>query len=94
MSKHVVTLMVGDGIGPEVVGVTVRAIEALGVDIEWEPGTIGESALPDHGTTLPPEVLESIKRNKAALKGPTTTPVGGGFGRPVGTVIGFRNRHL
>lgn len=76
--KHVVTLLPGDGIGPEVVGVTVKAIEALGLDIEWEEGLIGVTAFNRYETTLPPEVLESILRTGVALKGPTATPVGGG----------------
>jgi isocitrate dehydrogenase (NAD+) len=76
--KHVVTLLPGDGIGPEVVQVTVRAIEALGVDLEWEHGLIGATAFEETGSTLPAEVLESIRRNGVALKGPTGTPVGGG----------------
>jgi isocitrate dehydrogenase (NAD+) len=77
-SKHVVTLLAGDGIGPEVVGVTVRAIEALGVNVEWEPLPIGQRAVEELGTTLPDLVLESVQRNGVALKGPAGTPVGGG----------------
>ena len=73
-----VTLLPGDGIGPEVVGVTVDLIDALDVGVVWERGLIGVGALAEHGTTLPPSVLESIRRNKVALKGPTATPVGGG----------------
>jgi isocitrate dehydrogenase (NAD+) len=87
LAKHVVTLLPGDGIGPEVVGVTMRAIAALGVDIEWEEGLIGESAFVKHGTTLPMEVLDSIKRNHFALKGPTGTPIGGGH---VSVNVGLR----
>lgn len=83
----VVTLLPGDGIGPEVVGVTVRAIDALGVEIEWERHAIGVSALESHGTTLPEDVLESIRRNGVALKGPTGTPVGGGH---VSVNVGLR----
>ncbi|MBZ0268694.1 isocitrate/isopropylmalate dehydrogenase family protein [bacterium] len=78
MKKHVVTLLPGDGIGPEVVGVTVKAIEALDLGIEWEEGVIGETAFHEQGTTLPPPVLESIRRTGVALKGPTGTPIGGG----------------
>ena len=66
---------------------TVRAIEALGVDIEWEKGLIGESAFLKHGTTLPDDVLESIRRNRVALKGPTGTPIGGGH---VSVNVGLR----
>jgi len=87
VAKHVVTLLPGDGIGPEVVGVTTRAIAAAGVDIEWEAGLIGESAFVKHGTTLPQEVLDSIKRNRLALKGPTGTPIGGGH---VSVNVGLR----
>ncbi len=76
--KHVVSLLPGDGIGPEVVAVTVKAIEALGVEVEWEHGLIGETAIGKHETTLPSEVLDAVRRNGVALKGPTTTPIGGG----------------
>ena len=76
--KHAVTLLPGDGIGPEVVGVTVKVLEALGLEFEWEPGVIGETAYRERGTTLPPEVLESVQRTGVALKGPTGTPIGGG----------------
>jgi isocitrate dehydrogenase (NAD+) len=86
-AKHVVTLLPGDGIGPEVVDVTVRCIEALGLDIEWEPHLIGESAYLKYGETLPQEVLDSVKRNRVALKGPTGTPVGGGH---VSVNVGLR----
>lgn len=74
-----VTLIPGDGIGPEVVNATLMCIEALGVDISWETKDAGEAALNKYGTVLPEETIESIKRNKVALKGPITTPVGKGF---------------
>ena len=77
--KHTITLIPGDGIGPEVASSVVRIIEALGVDITWETHYAGAQALEKFGTTLPEELLESIKRNKVALKGPITTPVGKGF---------------
>ncbi len=77
--KHTITLIPGDGIGPEIVAATVRIIEASGVDIEWETHIIGAQALEKYGTTLPEATIESIKRNKVALKGPLTTPVGKGF---------------
>jgi isocitrate dehydrogenase (NAD+) len=86
-SKHVVTLLPGDGIGPEVVGVTCRAIAAVGVEIDWEELPLGVSALEAHGTTLPPAVLESVRRNGVALKGPTGTPIGGGH---VSVNVGLR----
>lgn len=79
MTKHNLTLIPGDGIGPEIVSATVRIIEASGVDIEWETHILGAQALEKYGTTLPDAAIESIKRNKVALKGPLTTPVGKGF---------------
>src|SRR5260370_15697927 len=76
---HRITLIPGDGIGPEVAANVVRIIEASGVDVEWETHYAGAQALEKFGETLPPELLESIKRNKVALKGPVTTPIGKGF---------------
>jgi isocitrate dehydrogenase (NAD+) len=76
---HRITLIPGDGIGPEVASNVVRIIEASGVQIEWEMHVAGQPALDKFGTTLPDELLESIKRNKVGLKGPITTPVGKGF---------------
>ncbi len=77
--KHKITLVPGDGIGPEIVAATVRAIEATGVEIEWETQFGGAQALEKYGSTLPDELIDSIKKNKVALKGPMTTPVGKGF---------------
>ena len=77
--KHTITLIPGDGIGPEIVAATVRVIEATGVDIEWETQILGSQALEKYGDTLPAESIEAIRRNKVALKGPITTPVGKGF---------------
>ena len=77
--KHTITLIPGDGIGPEIVAATVRVIEATGVEIEWETHIIGAQALEKYGTTIPEATIESVKRNKVALKGPLTTPVGKGF---------------
>jgi isocitrate dehydrogenase (NAD+) len=77
--KHTITLIPGDGIGPEVSAAVVRIIEAAGADINWETHYAGAQALEKFGDTLPEELLESIKRNKIALKGPITTPVGKGF---------------
>ena len=74
-----VTLIRGDGIGPEVSDATTRVVDALGVGIEWEVHEAGASVLEQHGTPLPEHVLESIRRNGTALKGPVTTPVGTGF---------------
>src|SRR3954468_23731980 len=76
---HRVTLIPGDGIGPELAEATRRVLEATGVAFEWERQEAGEAMIAEHGTPLPENVLESIKRNKVALKGPITTPVGGGF---------------
>src|SRR5215207_6697888 len=76
---HTITLIPGDGIGPEVSAAVVRIVEATGVDIKWETHYAGAQALEKFGSTLPEELLESIKRNKVALKGPITTPVGKGF---------------
>ena len=76
---HRVTLIPGDGIGPELAEATRRVLEASGVGFEWEYQEAGEAMIAEHGTPLPEAVLESIRRNKVALKGPITTPVGGGF---------------
>jgi isocitrate dehydrogenase (NAD+) len=77
--SHTITLIPGDGIGPEVASSVVRIIEAAGVDITWETHYAGAQALEKFGNTLPQELLDSIKRNKVALKGPVTTPIGKGF---------------
>ncbi len=79
MNKHTITLIPGDGIGPEIIAATVRIIEATGVDVEWETHIIGAQALEKYGMTLPEAAIESIKRNKVALKGPLMTPIGKGF---------------
>jgi len=76
---HTITLIPGDGIGPEVSSAVVRIIEASGVEVQWETKYAGAQALEKFGETLPQDLLESIKRNKVALKGPITTPVGKGF---------------
>jgi isocitrate dehydrogenase (NAD+) len=77
--KHTITLIPGDGIGPEIVAATVRIIEATGIDVEWQTHIMGATAQEKYGTTLPEDTIESIKRNKVALKGPQTTPIGKGF---------------
>jgi isocitrate dehydrogenase (NAD+) len=77
--KHRITLLPGDGIGPEVTESAVRVIEAAGVDVEWVRGELGSAALEKYGTQVPESVLESIRKTKVALKGPVTTPIGGGF---------------
>src|ERR687884_1926074 len=76
---HTITLIPGDGIGPEVSAQVVRIIEAAGVEASWETHYAGAQALEKFGDTLPQELLDSILRNKVALKGPITTPVGKGF---------------
>ena len=77
--KHRITLIPGDGIGPEVTTAVVTILERAGLDVEWESHLAGATALERHGATLPEALLDSIRRNKVALKGPLTTPVGGGF---------------
>ncbi len=77
--KHTITLIPGDGTGPEVVEAARRALEATGVEFQWEVVNAGASALEKEGDLLPERLFESIKRNKVALKGPVTTPVGTGF---------------
>jgi isocitrate dehydrogenase (NAD+) len=76
---HRVTLIPGDGIGPELAEATRRVLDATGVEFEWEVVEAGEATIASHGTPLPESVLDSIRRNKIALKGPITTPVGSGF---------------
>ncbi len=77
--SYEVTLLPGDGIGPEVTEGARRVAEATGVEIHWEVVEAGERAMATEGTPLPPRVLESIRRNRIALKGPITTPIGSGF---------------
>jgi isocitrate dehydrogenase (NAD+) len=79
MAQHTVTLIPGDGIGPELTGAMQRVVEATGVDIEWEIVEAGAGVVGKYGTPLPEHVLESIRRNKVAIKGPITTPIGTGF---------------
>jgi isocitrate dehydrogenase (NAD+) len=74
-----VTLIPGDGIGPEVAYAAKDCIDATGVKIDWEIHKAGEGAIAEFGTPLPEPLLESIRRNKVALKGPITTPIGTGF---------------
>ena len=70
--KHTITLIPGDGIGPEVTDAVVKIVEAAGLAAEWEPYLAGAAALARHGTTLPPELLESIRRNKVPISCATT----------------------
>src|SRR5215472_6894259 len=79
LARHSATLIPGDGVGPEISEATVRALEATGVEFDWDVQQAGENVMAEYGTPLPEHVLESIRRNKVALKGPITTPVGTGF---------------
>jgi isocitrate dehydrogenase (NAD+) len=79
MTQHKITLLPGDGIGPEVTASVVSIIECAGVDVAWEKFFVGAEAIARSGDPLPGEVIESILRNKVALKGPVTTPIGTGF---------------
>jgi isocitrate dehydrogenase (NAD+) len=106
---YTITLVPGDGIGPEVASAAVRVLEATGIPFRWEAEPAGASALAEHGAALPPRTLESIRRNKVALKGPTGTPVGTGHRsvnvelrktldlyanlRPVETLPGIKSRY-
>jgi isocitrate dehydrogenase (NAD+) len=74
-----VTLIPGDGIGPEITSAMTRVVDATGVDIEWETVEAGADVMEKYGTPLPDRVLDSIRKNKVAIKGPITTPVGTGF---------------
>jgi isocitrate dehydrogenase (NAD+) len=76
---HTVTLIPGDGIGPEVTSAARTVAAATGVTIDWVVEDAGERGIAAAGTPLPDRVLESIRRTKVALKGPITTPIGGGF---------------
>jgi isocitrate dehydrogenase (NAD+) len=106
---HRVTLIPGDGIGPEVSEAAVRVIEATGVEIEWERMEAGSEVMTKHGTVVPDEVINSIAKNRTALKGPITTPIGSGFAsanvtlrkrlnlyanvRPARTIPGVKTRY-
>ncbi len=76
---YTITLIRGDGIGPEISEATLKVIEATGLDIKWEEVTAGEGAIEEYGTPLPEHVLESLRKNGIGLKGPLTTPIGSGF---------------
>ncbi len=76
---HTITLVPGDGIGPEVTEAVLRILAASGVSIDWDRHLAGIAAFERTGKALPPELLESIRRNKVALKGPVTTPIAEGF---------------
>lgn len=79
MTSYKVTLIPGDGVGPEVTAAAAEVIEATGVRIAWEKMDAGEAAIKKYGTPLPEAVLESLRKNKVGLKGPVTTPIGFGF---------------
>jgi isocitrate dehydrogenase (NAD+) len=76
---HVITLIPGDGIGPEITESVVRIFKVAGVDVEWERHDAGMTAFQKYSQSLPADVLESVRRNKVALKGPLTTPIAEGF---------------
>src|SRR3989337_673700 len=77
--SHRVTLIPGDGTGPEIAEATRRVLEATGVRFDWDVQDAGTGVMDEHGTPLPDHVLESIRANKVAIKGPITTPIGTGF---------------
>ncbi len=79
MSSHAVTLIPGDGIGPEVTEAAVQVVAASGVSVDWERVEAGAEVVSKYGTPVPDTVLDSIRRNRVALKGPVGTPIGGGF---------------
>lgn len=77
--SYTVTLIPGDGIGPDVTKAAVRVLEATGIKFNWEIAEAGAGVVSKYGTPLPDSVIESVRKNKIALKGPVTTPVGTGF---------------
>jgi isocitrate dehydrogenase (NAD+) len=77
--RHTITLIPGDGIGPEVTNAVVKILETAGLEVDWELHAAGLLAVEQYGDPLPTALTDSILRNKVALKGPVTTPVGGGF---------------
>jgi isocitrate dehydrogenase (NAD+) len=79
VTRHAVTLVPGDGVGPEICDAAVKVLEATGVQFDWDVHQAGEASIKEYGTPLPDHVLASIRKNKVALKGPITTPVGSGF---------------
>lgn len=79
MKKHTVTLIPGDGIGPDVIKAAQLVLDAVDAGIEWDVVAAGTNMIEKYGTSLPEYALDSIRRNKVALKGPLTTPIGTGF---------------
>ena len=90
--RHPVVLIPGDGIGPEIAEATLEVVAAAGVSIDWNTRLAGVAALEAYGTPIPPETLDAIRQTKVALKGPLTTPVGGGF-RSVNVAIRQEPHH-
>src|SRR5437763_10579862 len=76
---HPVTIIPGDGTGPELIDATRRVLEATGVELQWDEQPAGEDVYADEGTPFPDRTLDSIRRTKVGIKAPTTTPVGSGF---------------
>src|SRR3546814_8023158 len=76
---HTITVIRGDGIGPEIMDATLHVLDAMGLDLAYEEADAGMAALDKHGELLPQASMDSIRKNKVALKSPLTTPVGGGF---------------
>jgi isocitrate dehydrogenase (NAD+) len=107
--SYTVTLIPGDGIGPEVMAAAVRVLTATGIEFHFETEMAGAGAMGKEGVALPPRVIEAVRRNKVALKGPTATPIGGGHRsvnvelrktlelyanlRPVKTLPGVKSRY-
>ena len=79
MMKHTITLIPGDGIGPEVTAATLKVIEAAGLEVDWETINAGADAFETHGQYLPDELMTSLQRTRVAIKGPIATPIGKGF---------------
>jgi len=77
--KHTITLIPGDGIGPEVTAATLKVIEAAGLEVDWETINAGADAFETHGQYLPDELMTSLQRTRVAIKGPIATPIGKGF---------------
>src|SRR5262249_61146124 len=77
--SHKVTLIPGDGIGPEVTNAVVRILDATGVKFEWETFAVGAEAYEKYGEYIPKDLISSLERTRGGLKGPVTTPAGGGF---------------
>ncbi|MBM3802429.1 MAG: isocitrate dehydrogenase (NAD(+)) [Acidimicrobiia bacterium] len=107
--KHKITLIPGDGIGPEVTAATLKVIEAAGIEVEWETINAGADAFEKHGQYLPDELMSSIGRTHVAIKGPISTPIGKGFSsinvalrktltlyanfRPIRSLLGVKSRY-